>query len=679
VILKSPHNLLSLQNLVFKTAIFLFLVCSVVSPAFAAILNPQEQQIADYMAGDSKQGRAFLTLDPILAGVARARATDMAKRHYFAHVNPDGVAANYLVAQAGYKLPDWWGTERDANYIESIAAGYSTASAAWNGWMDSPDHRTHILGLNSFYASETSYGIGYYYDSSSDNKYYWVIITAPPQPAPKLAIKTPAVGARVTESSVAVAGTARTDSGASSVMVRIENANSVGNFQLAAGVTDWSAVASNLAPGPNTIRVRSLDANSALIAEVTRVVDYVQIRPLTVLTSGSGSITSGFAGVTSREVGQTYRLVATPAPGNLFAGWTGGSDAKSATLSFVMREGLTLQANFIPNPFLTSNGKYFGLAGAASHPGFVKIALTPTGAFTGRLTIDGASYSFTARFDLSGAATVTLPRKEMSPLVLNLRLDPTDGSGKITGNVSSDDFTGSVSADLATFNATANRAPQAGRYTVVLAAPSAVGVPEGSGCATMIVAPNGTTVIVGRLADDSLFSQSSMVSKTGELPLCASVKNKRGFLAGTVRFAETTTSDLAGTVTWTKPANDADAFYPAAFAAQLSTVGSRYTAPALTLPAGSGNTSVTLGGGNIGSEIAFSATVSLNNQVTAATPDAPNFTASINSANGLVIGSFIHPSGARRGVRAVVLQKQNAAFGHFRGIDQTGYFTLGSN
>ncbi|HKG98307.1 MAG TPA: hypothetical protein VKA97_10850, partial [Pyrinomonadaceae bacterium] len=58
---------------------------ALLAPAALAdsILNSQEQAIASRMVNDSSQKRATMTLYPILARVARARAADMAKRKYF--------------------------------------------------------------------------------------------------------------------------------------------------------------------------------------------------------------------------------------------------------------------------------------------------------------------------------------------------------------------------------------------------------------------------------------------------------------------------------------------------------------------------------------------------------------------------------------------------------------------
>ncbi len=135
-----------------------------------------------------------MVLDDTLTAVARARALDMGRRGYFDHVNPDGHGPNYMVRAAGYPLPAWWGTDPEANYIESIAGGRSTASATWNDWMNSPEHRDHILANTSFDAGNTSYGVGYAAVEGSPFTYYWVVITCPPRPVPKLAITAPGGG-----------------------------------------------------------------------------------------------------------------------------------------------------------------------------------------------------------------------------------------------------------------------------------------------------------------------------------------------------------------------------------------------------------------------------------------------------------------------------------------------------
>ncbi|HYX71775.1 MAG TPA: CAP domain-containing protein [Nitrososphaera sp.] len=139
-----------------------------------------ERRLAAIMRRAASQHRRSLTYNPILARIARQKAYDMGQRNYFDHVNPDGLGPNYLVTQAGYVLPDFYGKRRSSNNIESIVAGNATPEEAWDNWMDSTGHRTHLLGLTEFYAEQTEYGVGYAFVPDSRYKHYWVVITAKP-------------------------------------------------------------------------------------------------------------------------------------------------------------------------------------------------------------------------------------------------------------------------------------------------------------------------------------------------------------------------------------------------------------------------------------------------------------------------------------------------------------------
>lgn len=150
--------------------------------AAAVEMGADEQKLASLLTGDRAQrrDRSRMHADPILTAVARARAEDMAARRYMAHVNPDGIGPNALVRAAGYPLPAFWGRGRSGNFVESISAGCATAEQAWEGWMRSPAHRTHLLASSSFYRDQTNFGVASYSDPSSPLRHYWVVITAPP-------------------------------------------------------------------------------------------------------------------------------------------------------------------------------------------------------------------------------------------------------------------------------------------------------------------------------------------------------------------------------------------------------------------------------------------------------------------------------------------------------------------
>jgi len=87
----------------------------------------------------SKAGCRPVRVDSRLAAAALAHSRDMVDRDYFDHTSPDGLGPGDRAEAAGY--PRWSG--------ENIAAGYSTAAAVMQGWMDSPEHRANILNCDS--------------------------------------------------------------------------------------------------------------------------------------------------------------------------------------------------------------------------------------------------------------------------------------------------------------------------------------------------------------------------------------------------------------------------------------------------------------------------------------------------------------------------------------------------
>ena len=649
-----------------------------------AFLNSQEQQLADRIIDDSRQGRPSVTLDPTLSAVARAKAADMARRGYFAHTDPDGRGANYLVIQAGYTLPGHYPTARNANNIESLAAGYATVSSVWAGWMSSPDHKRHILAESSFFAEQTALGVGFFEDSGSPYRTYWVILTAPPSGA-RLTIAAPAANATVISASATITGSTSGSPVADRVEVRVENAAGTGSYVAASGQTAWSVTLGDLAPGTNTFRVRSLGSSGAVLREATRVVRRIVLSNLAVAIAGDGVVTAGFPGSTSRIVGTSYTISAGPRTGAIFSHWSGGESSANPRLTFVMREGLALTAHFIPNPFLARTGAYNGLVAAEVRTqdtsGLLRLALTGTGLVTGRVFFDGASYAFSTRLDPGGNATVRLARRNLPALVVTLALDVAGDSQQITGTVSDGTASASFTADRA-WPPGGSPSAFAGRYTVSLPPGEQSGTPLASGWAVVSVTSTGVATISGRLADGVLLSASATVSRAGTMPLFTPLYAALGSVAGTLRFRDTWSSDLDGTYFWHKPAQPTAPRFSAAFNVQNPLVGSRFVRPAagqflISLPTGLGNATFALSGGGLSPALAQTASVSTAHLIRAAAPALPGFTAAISPVNGYFRGTFTHPGErAVRRFEGVVLQKRNQGAGYFLTGSSAGRVTF---
>ncbi len=100
-------------------------------------MNSTEQAVLTLVNSErAKAGCAALTANSTLTSVARAHSADMAKRNYFSHTNPDGASPFDRMRAAGYN---------GRLMGENIAAGYRTAAAVMQGWMNSSGHRANIL------------------------------------------------------------------------------------------------------------------------------------------------------------------------------------------------------------------------------------------------------------------------------------------------------------------------------------------------------------------------------------------------------------------------------------------------------------------------------------------------------------------------------------------------------
>jgi uncharacterized protein YkwD len=90
-------------------------------------------------------GLQDLSLDETLQQIARNHSDDMLARHFFDHVNPDGLAPADRIALGHRRLVGltgeniWMGSGYDARDARKIA------ELIVKGWMESPGHRANIL------------------------------------------------------------------------------------------------------------------------------------------------------------------------------------------------------------------------------------------------------------------------------------------------------------------------------------------------------------------------------------------------------------------------------------------------------------------------------------------------------------------------------------------------------
>lgn len=115
-----------------------------------------------------KAGVSPLKLSSTLMDGTAIRADELTV--YFSHTRPNGTNCSTVVEDT-----------YPSSYIgENIAAGQTSAEDVMDSWMSSTGHRANILRQ-----SYTELGVGLYYDSDSDYKYYWVQLFGNPYVSPK--------------------------------------------------------------------------------------------------------------------------------------------------------------------------------------------------------------------------------------------------------------------------------------------------------------------------------------------------------------------------------------------------------------------------------------------------------------------------------------------------------------
>ena len=551
-----------------------------------------------------------------------------------------------------------------------------------------------------------------------------MVIILPPSASadmtkPTVTINTPTNNASLGDNTpVIITGIAKDNIAVSKVQVSLDNGINFNEAVLTAPETGSTSyfLAMNTVTGLNVVQVRSIDFKGNISAVIKT--SFTQLRTLTVGIDGpanSGTLTASFAPVSSRQVGKSYTITASPKAGFAFNGWTVNdmtgtgitpAAAELPALTFTFTEGLVLTAKFIPNPFTTALvGTFNGLAlpdvsttPGVANVGLLNLVLGTKGSFTGSLKIDGASLSTPGFFDNAGVArfnaitratTLTLKRTGKPDIELALNLNMTPGSGKLTGTVTQKlvsvvQALSNIDADRAHYSTT-NKVPVnlAGTatkpYTLVFPSKTQSPVkdlntyPQGDGFATMTVNVNGTVSLTGKLADDTVITASAPLSKLNLWPIFAQLYTLKGSIAGMAALTDANgiTEDVSGTnLQWFRPAQNVQ-WYPNGWPAGISVDvnGARYVVPpALPLVSvfpltsatdADGNAALTLTGGLLNPlPVPYNINISTANLATNA-PVAASPTMLVDKASGKITGTFTHTDGPtiKPAYQGVIIQK----------------------
>jgi uncharacterized protein YkwD len=178
------------------------LAASVVGPATVAAddmtISQAELHLVDLLNKDrTDRGLVPVRVDGRLMAIARARSVDMATKHYFSHVQPDG--RNVFNILDANRIT-WYGAgeiiayNNYTNLTLEQSAGFANSQ-----WMNSPDHKAIVISTSMNYV-----GVGIAIDASTGRKIFTAVyIKGPDRTGARSTTQEPIVGASV------VAGTRR--------------------------------------------------------------------------------------------------------------------------------------------------------------------------------------------------------------------------------------------------------------------------------------------------------------------------------------------------------------------------------------------------------------------------------------------------------------------------------------
>jgi uncharacterized repeat protein (TIGR03803 family) len=411
------------------------------------------------------------------------------------------------------------------------------------------------------------------HDKESFSQAFSLTIEVPPT----LTIKSPKAAEKVTTPTWNVSGTASsTVSGVEGVYVRV-NGGPWTLAQTANSFANWSVPNFPLPADADVLSAYAVDFLGNFSKTNSVKFEYYVTGPLIVTTNGDGTFTPKDNGK-DLQIGATFVITAKPARGSTFVDWTDGSGKNVLTnkpgLKFVMASNLMLIANFATAPrfalvdepartvarpdkrFQQSAGTYTGLfaplgdARQITNSGAIRLTLTESGLFSGKLTFGGESLPFSGSFDASGAARIILAREKID-LTAALQLDSAHQS--VSGELTDGGFLARIAAYRGGFGAIDPAGNYKGTYRVVLTGANDSSAPL-SASGTVTVDELGNVFFAATLPDGSHASQMSAISREGYWPLYLPLHWTHGAESGTLwawdQITNGTVHSLPASATW---------------------------------------------------------------------------------------------------------------------------------
>jgi YD repeat-containing protein len=341
----------------------------------------------------------------------------------------------------------------------------------------------------------------------------------------------------------------------------------------------------------------------------------------------------------------------------------------------------------------TYNGLITNLTPHAGNTGIITLKLLANGTFTGKLTVQGAAFSFAGKFKGDGSLDpmhIIIPRK--APLLnylLSLTLDVQSGvpaiSGTITGDFQTVVFNSNIAMQQDLYSGGVNLLGSGfvGKYTLLLQpTENTAGIPQSSGYATVVVTAKGGITLAGKLANNIAITQGTQLIGMNTWPVYVPLHTNFGYIAGNVSFFVPGDDHLSGELDWLKPATtSAGTFHSGAFSTELDILGSLYLPPAagqraMDLAPISPNAVFNAQAGNLAAPLTRNVTLETTNKFT--TPvDAAALKLTLTAATGFITGVFKDTPTSSRNLSGVLIQPDKAAAGFFiGGATESGAFGI---
>ena len=392
---------------------------------------------------------------------------------------------------------------------------------------------------------------------------------------------------------------------------------------------------------------------------------------LLVSTQGAGTVSPDLSTATLAS-GKAYSLTAKPFTGYEFAGWYGSINSMNPKLAFIMNSNITVEARFVPSPYIPGAGLYNGLfyeeeAVRLHSAGCFKITVTSRGIFSGTLQRATIRHSFKGKLDLGLHAQVSIVSKTGPPLVLDFRLGTNSAAGEVSGTLTDGAWTANLTGARSAFNAKLNVAPQTGSYTLVIPGSDEPGQPFGDSPGIVTVRGNGMVSFAGTLADGTRVTQSAYVTKDGSWPLYVPLYKGAGSLTSWLTFRDETEDDINGSLSWIKLTNGLARYYPLGFTNETKVVGSAYVAPRFPFKVLELTEAiVSFAGGNLSSDFANNIYVNPNTVVLNQSGNA--LTMKFSTSSGIFSGKVTDPgTGISFAFNGVAFQKLGMGYGMILG------------